>query len=69
MASAVAFKRRYNPMSNSNQFPANLAAPRAASSTAPRVVDAKTRRKVIAASFVGNFVEWFETTRPTATWP
>lgn len=47
-------------MSNSNQSPANLAAPRAAGSTVPRVVDAKTRRKVIAASFVGNFVEWFD---------
>ncbi|MFC9933666.1 MFS transporter [Glutamicibacter sp. NPDC127525] len=26
----------------------------------PRTIDAKTRRKVIAASFIGNFVEWLD---------
>lgn len=27
---------------------------------APRTIDSATRRKVVAASFIGNFVEWFD---------
>lgn len=38
---------------------ATAAAPATGTATS-RTIDSKTRRKVIAASFIGNFVEWFD---------
>lgn len=50
-----------NHSSNSPlQAPTGTTAAAATGVPQPRTIDAKTRRKVIAASFIGNFVEWFD---------
>ncbi|MCS3492885.1 MHS family proline/betaine transporter-like MFS transporter [Arthrobacter sp. JUb119] len=50
-----------NHSSNSpSQAPTGTTAAAATGVAPSRTIDAKTRRKVIAASFIGNFVEWFD---------
>ncbi|MGH3653512.1 MFS transporter [Glutamicibacter sp.] len=50
-----------NHSSNSpSQAPTGTTAAPATGVAPSRTIDAKTRRKVIAASFIGNFVEWFD---------
>ncbi|MEG2425149.1 MFS transporter [Glutamicibacter sp.] len=50
-----------NHSSNSPlQAPTGTTAAAAPCVSQSRTIDAKTRRKVIAASFIGNFVEWFD---------
>ncbi len=49
-----------HPTNSPHDSSTSTAMPRPSSSQKPQSIDPQTRRKVVAASFIGNFVEWFD---------